>query len=129
MNESQKTLPDAFWQGLRAFNRQSFYQGHEHFEDAWRQTPTDEREFYRAFLHLSGGFYRLSQDRPEAARKFFSHAQKWLALFPDSFCGFDVSQILQYVQELISAIDQKIPPDIILDNRFQPIQPKEEPDQ
>ncbi len=129
MNKDQDSFPDAFYQGLRTFNQQAFYEAHEHFEDAWRQTPTDDREFFRAFLHLSGGFYRLTQDRPEAARKFFSHAKKWLANFPDSYHGFDVSQIMEVVQRLINTINQKIPSDEILKDQFQPIQPKEGPNQ
>lgn len=125
MDETQKNKPDSFQLGLQAFNRHAFYEAHEHFEDAWRQTSTDEREFFRAFLHLSGGFYRLTQDRPGAARKFFTHAQKWLSLFPGEFRGYDLVMIIHHIQQLIDAIDQNTPTDVILQRQFQSIQPKE----
>lgn len=129
MNENQTSLPKIFQMGLSAFNQGVFYEAHEHFEAAWRQTSGEEREFFRAFLHLSGGFFRLTQDRPRAARKFFAHAQKWLASFPDCYHGFDVSLLLRHIQHLIDAIDQEAPSTDILQDLFQPIPPREGRDQ
>jgi hypothetical protein len=123
MHDSQTTLPDDFHKGLQAFNQQQFFQAHEHFEDAWRATPGEAREFYRAFLHVCGGFYRLTQDRPAAAQKFFTHAEKWLAGFPGYFSGFNVFQIRQHLERLILAIQQDIPSSEILKNQFHPIHP------
>lgn len=125
MIENRTSLPVIFQTGLTTFNQSAFYEAHERFEAAWRQTPGEEREFFRAFLHLSGGFFRLTQGRPKAARKFFAHAQKWLASFPDCFHGFDVSQLLCHVQLLMDAIDQQAPSTDILQDLFQPIHPQE----
>ncbi|MFW5714602.1 MAG: DUF309 domain-containing protein [Brevefilum sp.] len=129
MSETQTQIPPSFYEGIRLFNQQDFYEAHEYFEDAWRQTFGDEREFFRALLQLSGGFYRLTQNRPEAARKFFAHAHKWLALYPDNFHGFDIAQIRAYTDQLIKTIDEKTPPDEILQEQFQPMQPLDGPHQ
>ncbi len=125
MSKTENTFPEKFFLGLCAYNQQAFYEAHEHFEDAWRQCASEEREFFRAFIHLSGGLYRLTQNRPEAARKFFTHAQKWLAQFPGSFHGVDIAQIMGYIQQLIKAIDGETPSDLILKDKFQTIQPVE----
>lgn len=123
MKDQMNPLPESFHRGLRAFNQGEFYEAHEHFETAWRQTPGEEREFFRAFLHMSGGFFRLKQNRPKAARKFFIHAQKWFSGFDEQQQGFDITQILRHLQHLITLIDQQIPTDKILAGEFQPIQP------
>ena len=102
-----------------------FYEAHEHFERAWRQKDGNEREFFRAFLHLSGGFYRLTQDRADAAFKFFTHAEKWFSQFPDMYMGFRVSTIRQRLRQIMAAIDHGFPPGKILSEYFQPVQPAE----
>jgi predicted metal-dependent hydrolase len=129
MNKMQNTFPEDFALGLRAFNQQAFYEAHEHFEDAWRLCTSEEREIFRAFLHLSGGFYRLTQNRPGAARKFFTHAQKWLAGFPARFHGLDLAQIMAFIQQLIEEIDDETPSDVIFQVNFKPIQLTEGPKQ
>ena len=123
MKDQKNPLPKSFHRGLRAFNQGEFYEAHEYFESAWRQTPGEEREFFRAFLHMSGGFFRLTQNRPAAAKKFFAHAQKWFSGFEEQHHGFDVAQILRQLEHLMVLIDQQIPPDDILAGQYQPIQP------
>jgi len=125
MHETQNTLPQDFIQGLETFNQGLFYEAHEYFENAWRQTSGKEREFFRAFLHLSGGFFRLTQDRPGAALKFFVHSLKWFSVFPGSFFGYRVTHIRQHLRQLMQAIDQNIPPGVILKIHFYPIHPQE----
>ena len=125
MSEHRTSLPEIFQKGRQAFNQQNFYEAHEYFEEAWRRTPGEAREFFRAFIHLSGGFYRLTQDRPEAARKFFIHAHKWLGIFPDSHLGYDVNKLKQTLGQLIEALDRGIQPSTILEEQFQPIQSRE----
>ena len=123
MKNQKRPLPESFHRGLRAFNQRAFYEAHEHFETAWRQTPGEEREFFRAFLHMSGGFFRLTQNRPAAAKKFFAHAHKWFSGFEERHYRFDVAQILNQLEHLMALIDQQIPPNDILTGQYQPIQP------
>jgi len=102
-------------QGLQALNQGRFYSAHEYFEDAWRDTPDESREFFRALLHISGGFYRLTQDRPTAAKKFFSRAQHWLGGFPSPHLGFETDRIRTDVERLIALIDAGKPSQDILE--------------
>lgn len=122
MNRTNPTHPISFQEGLRAFNDQAFYEAHEYFETAWRQTNGKSREFYRAMLHICGGFYRLTQNRPNAARKFFAHAIKWLNQFPDLFDGFDLLNLKEALSKLINAIDRDIPANEIIKHQHLPIQ-------
>ena len=111
-------------QGLKLLNCRAFYQAHEFFESAWRETNDNSREFYRALLHLSGGYFRLTQDRPEAARKFFTNAVRWMGHFPNPYFGFDTKALLDHVQNLIAAIDQKTESSMIIDQFHRPIHPE-----
>ena len=107
--------------GLQAFNRQAFYDAHEYFEEAWRTSPLEERELYRALLQISGGFYRLSQDRPTAAHKFFERALHWLQPFPSPFKTIDVDALRCWLTELLNALAEVRSTEAILTQHFHPI--------
>ena len=113
MNKTLEQLPGNVIAGLEAFRKKEFYSAHEYFEDAWRKTPGSSREFYRALLHLSGGFFRLTQSRPGAAKKFFTHAIKWLVFFPSSYAGINTDLLTFRLENLIQAINTGIPCDTI----------------
>lgn len=111
--------------GIKFLNQKDFYEAHEHFECAWRMTPDDSRELYRALLLISGGFFRLSQNKPDAAKKFFSNALGWLEPFPDHYLNFNVSDLRAYCQILMDNIDQSTPADKIIRDYFQPVKPED----
>jgi predicted metal-dependent hydrolase len=106
MQETNKNYPDELQQGFALFNQEKYYEAHEAFETAWRKTKAPDREFYRALLQISGGFFRLGQNRPKAAIKFFCHALKWLSLFPDEHLGVDVSMLKKDLNVIIDTIDK-----------------------
>lgn len=106
MLQDKENFPENVRQGLSLFNMEKYYEAHEAFETAWRMTQNPSREFYRALLHISGGFYRLTQNRPKAAVKFFEHALKWLMLFPDTHLGFKIALIKADLNTIIAAIEQ-----------------------
>lgn len=126
MNEQSEKLLENAINGLNAYNAGDFYRAHEYFEAAWRETPTESRDLYRALLSLSGGFFRLMQKRPDAAWKFFIKAHDWLAQFPGNYYGLDLSKISLNIRAILVALDQKMDPRAIIQNFFEPIPPPEE---
>jgi predicted metal-dependent hydrolase len=88
--------------GLELFIQQEFYEAHEYFERAWRETRDDSREFYRVLIHLCGGFFRLTQGRVDAAMKFFNRAQYWLSDFSPTYRSIDVASLQEQVQGLLN---------------------------
>jgi predicted metal-dependent hydrolase len=121
MDKKEMEIPKNVRQGIKHFNNFAFYEAHEFFEDAWRETSESPRDFYRALLHMSGGFYRLTQGRPIAARKFFIHALSWLKSFPNNFLGFDNAVLQDQLKKLIETLDQNLSCELILETHFHPI--------
>lgn len=116
MNE----LPTSVRQGLDALNQGEYFAAHEYFEDAWRETQDSSREFYRSLLHISGGLYRLTEDRPGAAKKFFRRALHWLQFFSDTHMDLQVENIRDLLVQLIDDIDSGKPSiDIIEEHAVQ----------
>lgn len=120
MNNENFELPKYIKQGLLAFSQRSYFQAHEYFEDAWRETDDPSREFFRALLHISGGFFRLTEGKPQAAKKFFQHALKWLDDFETNYLDFDNANLKQILKELIIEIDDGKHPESILE-QFTPL--------
>ena len=121
MQQRQADFNKDALKGLQAFNRQAFYDAHEYFEIAWRNSPPDEREFYRTLLQISGGFYRLTEDRPTAARKFFDRALFWLQAFPSSFKSMNVKALRGWLTTLLNALVEGRPSSEIIHHYFHPI--------
>ena len=109
-------------EGIFLFDQKDFYASHEIFEDAWRETADESREFYRALLQISAGHFRLSQNRPAAAKKFFKKSLYWLKPFSQDHLGFKVTNLRSYLNQLINAIDQGMPSGAILEDNFQTLQ-------
>ena len=108
-------------EGIRLFNQKDFFASHEFFEDAWRETSDDSREFFRALLQISAGHFRLTQNRPSAAKKFFNRALYWLKPFSENHFGFTVTMLRSYLSNLINTLDQGVPARRILEEDFQPL--------
>ncbi len=108
--------------GLNLFNRREFYEAHEYFEHAWRETHDDSREFYRVLIHLTGGFFRLTQGRRDAAIKFFDRAHFWLKGFPSPYFGIDTDDLRDQLSNLRRAASQIKESNTILETYFPPIQ-------
>jgi len=121
MKKPSQKLPNPVLQGLNLFNQRKFYEAHEDFETAWRETPGDERELYRALLQISGGFFRLSQGNAHGAEKFFSRASGWLSLFPESFRGLNTAVVHAKVKAILHDLERERHPSAVLEQHFQPI--------
>lgn len=121
MQQPQADFNKEALKGLQAFNRQAFYDAHEYFETAWRTSPLDERDFYRALLQISGAFYRLTQDRPMAAHKFFDRALFWLQPLPSPFKFMDVDALRVWLQGLLNALTEARSSSEIIRQYFHPI--------
>lgn len=113
-------LPLTVILGFHAFNQGDFFTAHELFEAAWRETSAAPREFFRALLLLSGGYFRLTQDRPDAAIKFFNRALGWIDQYPNPYLGIDTKDIKTQLEKLITAIQSGASGEAVLDqNPFQ----------
>jgi predicted metal-dependent hydrolase len=114
MENKTPTLRPNVKKGLKCFNDQAYYAAHEYFEQAWRQSKGLEKDLYRALIHLSGGFFRLQQNRPNAAKKFFLHCKKWLKGINCSNFLVNIDLIKKKLVEMTHHIDNGMPSDDIL---------------
>jgi predicted metal-dependent hydrolase len=128
-DESFSKTERQFEDGILAFSHSEFYEAHEHFEDAWRVTPGPSREFYRALIQISGGFFRLTQGRKMAANKFFQHALHWLEGFQNTTLNVNISALKTNINAILTSIESPLSADDIIDRHLalfiRTLEPKE----
>jgi len=122
MINSSKNVNLLVRDGIHSYNQKDFFVAHEFFEDAWRETIDETREFYRALLQISAGHFRLQQNRPRSANKFFKKALFWLEPFSEDHLGFNLSDLRKYLRLLINVIDAGMQPTTILYEHFETLQ-------
>ena len=120
-----KQLNPNVCQGIKCFNNHDFYTAHEYFEAAWRETEDESREFYRALLQISAGYFRLTENRPKAADKFFNLSNKWLDGFPNVYLNFDLQAIKNNLKDLSHLISQGVDVETIIIQAYQPLEREE----
>ena len=112
-------------QGMKKFNNREFFTAHELFEAAWRDTENESKEFYRALLQISAGYFRLTEDLPKAASKFFRKANKWLEGFPNNYLNFDLHALKKNLNDLSHLLSQGVAGETIVIQAYQPLTYKE----
>ena len=86
--------PDAYQRGIRLFNARHFYDAHEVWEDAWRESEGMERRFLQGLIQTAVAFHHYSTGNVVGSASLMERARKNLAACPAEFGGIRVSELL-----------------------------------
>lgn len=85
------------------FNQEKFFEAHEVLESLWRETKTEERDFYQALIQIAAAFVHLQKNTPAGAGILYEKAAKLFSKYPEKFCGISISSVLKAVQRKINS--------------------------
>ncbi len=88
------TVEAGYKRGLELGRAGSFFEAHEAFEEAWRASGDDERDFFQGLVHVVVSAYQRDRGRPVAAERQRVKAIRRLAAYAPSHRGLDVAQLL-----------------------------------
>lgn len=88
-----KAYPDAYLDGLRAFNAGEFFHCHDVLEDLWRETTGQEKLFYKGLIHAAVALYHFSEGNLGGARKMCLSACKYLEPYGPRYMGLEVERL------------------------------------
>lgn len=88
-------LPAEAEAGIEAFNRQAYFEAHEHLETAWLVDPGPARALYQGILQVGVAYLQIQRGNRRGAVKMFQRARRWLHLLPDVCRGVDVGTLKQ----------------------------------
>ena len=84
--------PDAIL-GIERFNRKEFWLAHEALEDAWNDTLSPIKEFYRGILQAAVVYHHISKQNYRGAVKVYNRSQKWLNPLSGTCQGVDIAHL------------------------------------
>ena len=90
--------------GIERFNRKEFWLAHEALEDAWNDTLSPIKEFYRGVLQAAVVYHHISQNNYRGAVKVYLRSQKWLNPLPDICQGVDIARLRADLDAAIEAV-------------------------
>ncbi|GAB4530227.1 MAG: hypothetical protein Fur0018_17390 [Anaerolineales bacterium] len=88
-------LPPEAQAGIDCFNRQAFFDAHEHLEAAWLADPGPTRALYQGILQIGVAYLQIQRRNLPGAVKMFQRARRWLYPLPDLCRGIDVAALRQ----------------------------------
>ena len=94
-----------FARGITLFNSRRFWEAHEVWEGIWQNHPEDGRFFIQALIQLAAAYHQLLR---KIYRGFVIHmrrARERLELFPATFLGIDVNDLLASIDRSLEAVN------------------------
>jgi uncharacterized protein len=86
-----------FKRGLEAIRAGRYFEAHEELEEAWREAPPEERDFFQGLVHVAVAWYQAGRGRPVATGRQLEKAARRLAPFAPEHRGIDVEGVLAQV--------------------------------
>ena len=87
----------AFKRGLEKIRAGRYFEAHEELEEAWREAPAEERDFFQGLVHVAVAWYQAGRGRPVATASQLEKAARRLAPFAPAHRGVDVADVLAQV--------------------------------
>jgi uncharacterized protein len=88
----------SFKRGLTAIRAGRYFAAHEELEEAWREAPAEERDFFQGLVHVAVAWYQAGRGRPVATERQLEKAERRLAPFAPMHRGVDVADVLAQVE-------------------------------
>jgi hypothetical protein len=105
-------IPQEFWQGIKEFNQQQFYDCHDTLEALWMESSEPHKRFYQGILQIAVGCYHLSNLNWRGAVILLGEGINKLSEYQPVYEEVDVSKFLEESTQLLRAL-QQIEPDTI----------------
>ena len=103
---------ELFHQGIEAFNKRSFYDAHEYWEEIWLNYKLEDATFIQGLIQLSVSYFHYFNGNIKGAR---SMIRKCLTKFDmyESARGIDIKQLKIQINDLKNQYDDM---DVTYDN-------------
>jgi len=94
------TRDELFRKGVELFNDRNYHEGHEFWEDLWRDEPHPDRLFHQGLIQLCAGLLHLEWGHPRGARNHYTRATDKLRRFPEVHEGILLGDLLRQIDAI-----------------------------
>jgi len=96
--EPDTPFPELYFEGIRLFNEEDFFECHDVLEELWAETQGPERKFYQGLIQVSISLFHFGNDNFGGARKLYETSRKYLDVFRPQYMNLDIDQLLDQHQ-------------------------------
>jgi len=90
---------DNFIKAVNEFNSESFFECHDTLEELWNEERNPElKKFYHGLIHITVGFYHLTNHNFRGAVSQFKKSIDKLSGFPEVYENIKLSDLLSEVK-------------------------------
>jgi predicted metal-dependent hydrolase len=94
MPADPSTVDASYKRGLELGRAGAWFEAHEAFEDAWRSSAGEERDFFQGLVHVVVSAYQRERGKPVAAESQRQKGLRRLTSFAPAHRGLDVAALL-----------------------------------
>ncbi len=94
---------DKWVSGLELFRSGRYFETHEEWEEAWREAPAEERDFYQGMVHLTVALYQAGRGNARGARAQLRKAHRRLSRYFPAHRGISLDRL---VPEVVAGVEQ-----------------------
>lgn len=101
-NPIERKKEEKFRRGVELFNRGDYHEGHEFWEDIWREEPHPARLFYQGLIQVCAGLLHLEWGHRRGCRNHAERALDKLRQFPADHHGIALGDLITQVDGILS---------------------------
>jgi uncharacterized protein len=96
--------------GISLIETGDFFAAHEVLEEAWREAPETERDFFQGLVHVAVAWYQAGRGNRVGCERQLVKAARRLSRYAPSYRGLDVAGL---VAQLEAVRYPELPPPFI----------------
>ena len=92
-------------EGLSCYQREEFFEAHEHWESVWLKLEEPEKSFLQALIQMTAAFHHLRSGNQAGARSLLRRTQRRLEDCPACFGGVEIASMRDEIREWVHGIE------------------------
>ena len=105
--ENIKSLEDPFFDALKLFNNQKWYEAHDAFEDIWNTVDGDDRQVVQGILQVSVSQFHLSKGNINGATILMGEGLGRIKNRTNINLGIDLKLFCECLEELLRKLQYR----------------------
>ena len=105
MKSEERIKEELFLKGLEAFNKHSFYDAHEYWEDLWSDYRLKDAKLIQGLIQLSVGYFHITNLNINGARGLLNKCISKFDLYKPKSKGLDIELIIKSAEKSLKNLD------------------------
>ena len=105
MKSEEKIKEELFLKGLEAFNKHSFYDAHEYWEDLWSDYRLKNAKLIQGLIQLSVGYSHITNLNINGAKGLLNKCIPKFDLYKPKLKGLDIDLIIKSTKKTLKNLD------------------------